>query len=95
MTKQQRQLSLQSSRVSERLRDRQQKEDLRQESFIQLQQQMKNACAGRNMDLQHGASDMVSSFRGSSAVPPSPVAVNNFGLPTIHKFILPPINHVL
>ena len=78
MTKQQRQLSLQSSRVSERLRDRQQKEDLRQESFIQLQQQMKNACAGRNMDLQHGASDMVSSFRGSSAVPPSPIAANNF-----------------
>ena len=30
------------------------------------------------MDLQYGASDMVSSFRVSSAVPPSPVAANNF-----------------
>jgi hypothetical protein len=38
----------------------------------------KNACAGRNMDLQHGATNMVSSFRVSSAVPPSPVVANNF-----------------
>ena len=78
MTKHQRQLSLQTSRVSERLRDRKQKEDARQENFLQLQQQMKNACTGRSLDIQNSATDMVSNFRSSAVGVSLPSATNNF-----------------